>query len=123
MTLRTRCFTLLETLVATTILAGVLVSALLGVRSAVVREGDSILEERAVAIARRELDLALAREDVLSPTPGSEGRFAWLVRVDAASPVLLRGSIDVTWRATGGTQRVQRTLLALRRTHGAEAAP
>lgn len=123
MMLRTRCFTLLETLVATTILGGLLVGALLGVREAVLREGDGVLEARATSIAQRELDIAMALQDVVAPMQQVEGRFAWVLRVDLASPTLLRGSVVVTWRTNGRTEQLERTVLARRDAPTTEAAP
>lgn len=101
----TRVFTLIEVLVAMTILAvGIL--GVLGAFSVSMRAASraSRLDE-AVSIARKEIELAVtARADELAPKSGSSGLYAWQLTFVRKPHNLLRASMEIKWTERGQTR-------------------
>jgi len=98
-------FTLLEVLVATTLLAtgilGVLAVFSLSVRSASAAEH---LDD-AVQLAGNHLELAVAMPpDRLPPVSGNSGRYAWTINFTEKPEGLVLATVRVTW-SEGGSPR------------------
>lgn len=105
---RAQAFTLLEVLVATTLLAtgivGVLATFSLSVRAASASEH---LED-AVQLASVRLELAVATPaDRLRPESGNAGRYAWDVAFTDKPEGLVLATIRVTWSESGRPQTFQ----------------
>ena len=101
-------FTLLEVLVASTLLAtgivGVLAVFLASVRAASAAEH---LED-AVSLASIELELAVATPaDRLQPLSGNSGRYAWAVAFTDKPEGLVLTTVRVTWSEGGRPQAFQ----------------
>jgi len=101
-----RAFTLLEVLVASTILC-VGIIGVLGASSVSMRTASGALRlDEAVSIAQRQLELTTAAGLVaLGPRTGGQGRYRWTVELAERPEGLMMASVLVSWPERGRTQQ------------------
>lgn len=101
----TKGFTLLEVLVAMTILSVGIVGVLGGFSLSIRAGSRAMLLNEAVDIAQREFELlsTVPAADML-PSSGSSGRFSWQVVVSDRPGGLVLASIQVTWMRRGQSE-------------------
>ena len=105
-----KAFTLLEVLVASTIL-GVGILGLVGGFSVSTRTASRAMRlDGAVSIAQRELQLTVAAGlAALGPRTGEEGIHRWKVELADRPDGLMAASVSVSWQERGRTEQFRLT--------------
>lgn len=100
-------FTLLEVLLAVTVLAVAVVGAAIAFRAALQTAGHARLVSQAMEIAQREAAMAMTTAESLHDRAGSAGRHHWSVSYSEKPLGLVQVRVQVTWSEQGADQAVQ----------------
>jgi prepilin-type N-terminal cleavage/methylation domain-containing protein len=94
-------FTLIEVLVALTILAGGIPAVLAAFSLCVRTDTHSSRQAEALTIAQRELQLAIIRQKAKA---GSQGLYNWAVNIQEKEYGLLLAAVQINWTERGKNQ-------------------